>query len=92
MPHAVVDGLEVVEVEEEDADVPALVPRGAVERVGDPIGEEGSVREPGEVVLEGPSLELRLERQPVGDVTERDDEAADDVVREEVAAGALDRA
>src|SRR5205085_1367456 len=64
---AVVDGLEVVEVQEHDADEPAR-PGLAVEGVVEAILEEGPVGEPGERVVEGLVVEPLLERLTLADV------------------------
>jgi len=57
---AVVDRLEVVEVDEEDADA-AATPGRAGDRVGDAVAEEGAVGEAGERVVERLVGQLRLE-------------------------------
>ena len=76
MAEAVVDGLEVVEVDEEHGDeVPP--PRPALERVRDPLREERAVRETRERVVERLVRELLLERTALGDVARGDDDAAD---------------
>ena len=64
---AVVHGLEVVEVDEEDGDAAALA-NGARQRVLEAVLEQGAVREPGQAVVEGQVAELALEPLAVGDV------------------------
>src|SRR5207247_8788650 len=64
---AVVDRLEVVEVEEEDGESLSRATHPG-QRVLQPIGEEGPVREAGEGVMEGLVAELVLERAPLRDV------------------------
>ena len=61
MAVVVVDGLEVVEVQEEGRD--ALVALG--QRMLQPGREERSVRQPGERVVQRPMLELLLEALPL---------------------------
>ena len=64
---AVVDRLEVVEVDEHDAHRRALL-RAPRQRVRDAIGEECAVREPGDRVVERLVGELPLERLALADV------------------------
>ena len=66
MAETVVDGLEVVEVEEEHGGVA----RTHDERVLDAVGEERPVREPGQRVVEGLVAELLLGLPARGDVEE----------------------
>ena len=90
MTQAVVDGLEVVDVDEQHGDrVPA--PRGTVESVADTIGEERSVRQTGEGVVECLMDELILQLASLGDVVRGDDDALDGRVVEQVADHAFDR-
>ena len=69
MPDAVVDGLELVEVEEEHGErfVAAV---GSGQRLPQAIGEERPIGKPGQGVVEGLVLKLLLERLAVGDVGE----------------------
>lgn len=80
VPDRVVDGLEAVEVDEEDrrlAQRGAPV-RGAAPRQGllDAPGEQGAVGQVGERVVLGVVLQLRLEAHPFGHVPAVEDEAA----------------
>jgi hypothetical protein len=61
---AVVDDLEAVEVEEEDGDVGAAAALQALERLGQPVGEQQPARQPGERVAQ----QLVLVRPPGDDV------------------------
>jgi hypothetical protein len=72
VPERVVDGLEVVEVEEQHA-VAAGAP-GARHGVAEPVAEEGPVGQAGEGVVEGLMGQLLLELVAVGDVVAGDDE------------------
>ena len=82
----VVDVLEVVEVDQQDRRhrPAAAAPR---ERVGDAVGEEGAVGEPGQRVVERLVAELGLEVRAFGHVVRVDDQAADRRVVEEVVRG-----
>ena len=80
---AVVDGLEVVEVDEHDADRPAAAER-AHERMLDAVGEERAVGELGDRVVEGLVGELILERLALADVAPVQDDAADVLVVDQV--------
>jgi hypothetical protein len=84
---AVVDGLEVVEVDEHDRDVreAALRPH---QGVLDPVGEERPVGEIRDRVVEGLVRELLLEGLPLADVAAVQHDAADVLVVQEV--GVLD--
>ena len=83
MPEAVVDGLEVVEIEEDHADrlLPAIDAR---QRVLHAIGEERTVREPGHGIVEGLVRDLRLEHLPLGHVAAVQDDAPHVLVVDEV--------
>ena len=84
---AVVDGLEVVEVDEHDRDLRNAAP-GAHQGVLDPVGEERAVRELRHRIVEGLVRELFLERLALADVAAVEDDAADVLVVEQV--GVLD--
>ena len=73
---AVVHGLEVVEIDEEDGDE-VRATDAALERVRDALREERAVRETRQRVVKGLVGELILERASLGDVARRDDDAAD---------------
>ena len=64
---AVVDGLEVVEVEEHDGEAAALAPR-AGRGVADALAEQRAVGQAGDGIVEGLVRELLLERLALGDV------------------------
>ena len=91
MAEAVVHGLEVVEVDEEDGEE-VLPAHAALERVADPVREEGAVREAGQRVVEGLVRELLLELPAVGHVAGGDHHARDVRVVEEVVEDALELA
>src|SRR4051812_31469403 len=80
---AVVDRLEVVEVDEDDrqADVVAA---GAGDAVAHALGEQRAVREAGDRVVEGLMGELLLERLALGHVAAVEDDAAHVLVVEQV--------
>ena len=80
---AVVDRLEVVEVDEHDADRRAASDR-AHERVLDAVGEQRAVGEVRDGVVERLVRELVLERLPLADVAAVQDDAADVLVLEQV--------
>ena len=80
---AVVDGLEVVEVDEHDADRRAAADR-AHDRVLDAVGEQRAVGEARDRVVEGLVGELVLERLALADVAAVQDDAADVLVLEQV--------
>ena len=73
--HRVVDELEVVEVDEEDAHDPR--PSSAGECPLDPVPEQHPVREPGERVVERPVGELVLQLPLLGDVAHGQHDPAD---------------
>ncbi len=75
---AVVDRLEVVQIDEEHGQVRSR-PSGAGQRVIEPVLEQGLVGQAGQRVVEGPVGQLVFEALAVGDVPEAQD-AADDVV------------
>ena len=83
VPEAVVDGLEVVEVDEHDRD-PRAGAAAAQAGLVEPVHEQRTVRELGEVVTEHPLLELAGELALRGDVTHRHDESRDVPVAEHV--------
>ena len=80
---AVVDGLEVVEVDEHDADRRASATR-AHDRVLDAVGEQRAVGEARDRVVERLVRELVLERLALADVAAVQDDAADVLVLEQV--------
>src|SRR5207244_10910105 len=73
---AVVDDLEVVEVEEEDGGQ-ASPPLQAAQGQAEPVEEEGPVRQTGEGVVQGLVDELLLGLLALGDVAGADDVAVD---------------
>ena len=80
---AVVDGLEVVQVDEHDADRPAAADR-AHDRLLDAVCEQRSVGEARDRVVEGLVCELILERLALADVATVQDDAADVLVLQQV--------
>ena len=80
---AVVDRLEVVEVDEHDADRGAAAQR-AHDRVLDAVGEQRAVGEARDGVVERLVRELVLERLALADVAAVEDDAADVLVLEQV--------
>ncbi len=66
---AVVHLLEMVQVQEEDAQ-PATVPLGPGQGLSQPVLEELPVREAGELVVQGAPLQLALHPDPLGDVVD----------------------
>ncbi len=80
---AVVDRLEVVEVEEDHGDARVLA-RRAGERVVDAVGEQRSVGQPGDGVVEGLVRELLLERRALAGVAAVEHDAAHVLVVAEV--------
>ena len=76
VPEAVVDRLEVVDVEEEHRDRLRLA-ASPLERVLDAIGKERTVGQAGKRIVKGLELELLLERGAAGDVVNREDDSAD---------------
>ena len=80
---AVVDRLEVVEVEEDDGDAGALA-RGAGEGVLDPVGEQRAVGQAGHGVVERLVRQLLLERRALARVAAVEHDAADVLVVAEV--------
>ena len=87
--HAVVHGLEVVEVDDENRNSELALTHRPLDRVLEAVDEEGSVRQPGEPVLERAALELPLELVPACRVAHRHDDRADVLVLEQVAADAF---
>ena len=75
--------LEVVEVEQQDGARPAAAMAARL-GVGDAVGEERAVRELGERVVERLVRELALERLALLDVADREHEAADRRILEQV--------
>ncbi len=65
---AVVDALEAVDVEEVDGR--GVAAAAAIDRVREPVTEEGAVGQPGERVVERQALELGLHALAVGHVEE----------------------
>ena len=80
---AVVDRLEVVEVEEDDRDARVLA-RSASERVRDPVGEQRAVRQARHGVVERLVRQLLLERGALARVAAVEHDAADVLVVAEV--------
>ena len=87
--HRVVDELEVVEVDEEDADHDLRLVRTGHCPL-DAVPEQHPVREPGERVVERPVGELLLQFPLLGDVPQGEHDAADGRVVPEIAGGHLD--
>ncbi len=85
---AVVHLLEVVEVEEQHRDVPAL-PARERQRVADPVAEERAVGEPGQRVVEGLVQELLLEALAFADVADVEHDAANGRVLDQVGGDGL---
>ena len=75
VPEAVVDRLEVVEIQEEDRQREVAQPAGPIERVLDPIGEERPVGEPGQRIVQRLVAELCLELLSGRDVVDQGVEA-----------------
>ncbi len=69
MPEAVVDGLELVEIEEEDRGIDAG-PGASGERMRQPVSEQRPVGKSGQWILERQTAELLLEGLAVGDIDE----------------------
>ncbi len=72
MAEAVVDRLEVVDVEEENGQLPAIA-SAARQGVVDAIGEERAVGQAGQPVVERLELQLALETDPSGDIADDHD-------------------
>ena len=91
MAKAIVDRLEVVQIEIQDRGraAPAAGPRQGVTET---VVEQRSVRQPGEDVVERLVAELLLEGVPLGDVAVVDDHATDGRVVEQVLGDRLERA
>ena len=75
MPQAVVDRLEIVEIQEEDRQRGLAQPAGAIERVLDAIDEERPVGEPGQRIVQRLVAELCLELLAGRDVVDERVEA-----------------
>ena len=75
MAEAVVDGLEVVDVEEQQRHGPAAGP-GVLQGLLEPAGEQGPVGQAGEGVAEGERPQLVLHPAALGDVADEGVEAA----------------
>jgi hypothetical protein len=75
VPVGVVDGLEPVDVDEENRKSVVGVPADAVERVAEQVEEEGAVRQPGERVVPGVVRHPLDELAVAGDVGEQADQA-----------------
>ena len=69
---AVVDALEAIDVEEVDGS--GVVAAAAIDRVLQPVAEEGAVGQPGERVVERQALQLGLHALAVGHVEEDPEE------------------
>ena len=89
MAEAVVDQLEVVEVDEGHGGDRRVGPADPGQGVLDAIEEQGPVGQPGEGVVEGLVPQLVLEGAPPGDVADREDDAVDVGVVEQVDADDL---
>jgi hypothetical protein len=87
---SVVDGLEVVEVDEADGARRAVV-RATAEGVLHPLAEEHPVADAGEVVVERAVPEVALEGLAVGDVVGVEDDADDRGLVPQVGHGQLER-
>ena len=85
VPEAVVDRLEVVEVEEHDRDA-AVLAAIARDRVAHALREQCAVGEPGDRVVEGLVRELLLEGLALAHVAAVEDDAADVLVVDEIRA------
>ena len=83
MAEAVVDGLEVVEVHEDDSEL-AVLPPGASHGMPHPLAEQRPVGQVGHRVVEGLVGELLLERLALADVAAVEDDAADVLVVEQI--------
>ena len=83
MAEAVVDGLEVVEVDEHDRDQRAAAD-GRAERVRDAVGEEGAVGKIGDRVVERLMRELVLEGLALADVAAVEHDPLDVLVVEQL--------
>ena len=90
VPQAVVDVLEVVEVEVEHHDRLGRAHRALAQRVHQPVPEQLAVGQPGQRVVERLVGELLLEPLPVGDVAQRQHQAAHGRVGEQVVEGPLE--
>ena len=83
VPEVVVHELEAVEIEEQHRG--ELAPaRGALERLLEPVHEEHPVRQPRQLVVEGPLHQLRLEGLVPADVPGVEDDPANPALMEEV--------
>ncbi len=83
MPEAVVDGLEVVEIDEHDRDQRALAD-GRTKRVPDTVGEQRAVGEVGDRVVERLMGQLLLERLALADVAAVEHDPLDVLVLEQL--------
>ena len=83
VPETIVDGLEVVQVDEDDGHPDALAQR-ACHGVANALVEQRAVGEVGDRIVEGLVGELLLELLALGDVAAVEDDPADGVVVEEV--------
>ena len=86
---AVVDRLEVVEIDEDHRELTAVAP-AARERQGQAILEQRPVGEAGEVVVERLMAELLLERDALGDVAEVEQDPVDQRIADVVVRDQLD--
>ena len=80
---AVVQELEVVEIEVDDGHVRSG-PRRALQRVLEPIVEQGAVGQSGDRVVQRVEVQLPFRAAPIGDVAQVDDHTADHGVGREV--------
>jgi hypothetical protein len=76
MPHCIVDRLEPVEVEKEDADF-ALFAASLGQGLAQAVEEEGAVRQTGEGIVVGELLNLLFRCLALGDVDDDAEAAAD---------------
>ena len=88
---AVVDRLEVVEIDEHHGELTVVAP-GARERQCEAILEQRPVGEAGEIVVERLVAELLLERDALGDVTEVEQDPVDQRIADVVVRDHLDGA
>ena len=87
---AVVDRLEVVEIDEDHRELTVVAP-AARERQGQAILEQRPVGETGEVVVERLMAELLLERDALGDVAEVEQDPVDQGIADVVVRDQLER-
>ena len=92
VPETVVDGLEVVEIEEQQRARRLRCACDARQRVLHAVAQQRAVRQPGQRVVECLVRELRFERCPLAHVAGVEDDAAHGRIVQQVHADALDRA